>query len=411
MKLLVSGFNARPIAKAAIEAGYDIGTVDYFGDMDLLKLSMNCFSVLRQKPGQTLHRPLYRIPAEYLYFLSEIMSDEQDDFDGILLGSAFDRFPDLIDKFDKLGPRMFANKPEKFALIRDRMKLQKLAEQAGFEIPETKFVKSYEELIEVANNFSYPLVTRGDGGGGGFGIRLWENIDDLKLHFMENFEEEDTGVWVQEHIYGTDASSSVICSKDLVQIISINRQLIGDKNLGSPGDFSYCGNIVPLGDKSFNQNKELQMALLESIRNLFKKVDLIGTNGIDFVIKNGKVYFMEINPRFQGSIECVQYATGYNLVKLHIDAFNNIIHDIPEIPRYKKSAIKGILFSNSEENFTVKKYPRNKWIVDRTHYDVILENNDPFCSVVMPFKKSENGYLKLTAIIKKIENLNQVDEV
>ncbi|MHA1440907.1 MAG: ATP-grasp domain-containing protein, partial [Candidatus Heimdallarchaeota archaeon] len=215
--------------------------------------------------------------AEYLYYLSEIMSDEQDDFDGILLGSAFDRFPDLIDKFDKLGPRMFANKPDKFTLIRDRKKLQKLAKQAGFEIPETKFVSSFEELIEVANNLSYPLVTRGDGGGGGFGIHLWKTIEDLKIHFKDNFEENEAGVWIQEYIMGIDASSSVICSKNLVQIVSVNKQLIGDKNLGSPGDFSYCGNIVPLVDKSFNNNKEI----LESIRLLFKKVDLVGTNGIE----------------------------------------------------------------------------------------------------------------------------------
>ncbi|MHA1367206.1 MAG: ATP-grasp domain-containing protein [Candidatus Heimdallarchaeota archaeon] len=407
MKLLISGFNARPIAKAATEAGYDIGTVDYFGDMDLLKLSRNCFSVLRQKPGQTLHRPLHRIPAEYLYYLSEIMSDEQDDFDGILLGSAFDRFPDLIKKFDQLGPKLFANKPEKFALMREREKMYGLAEQAGFSIPKSNFAPSFEELIEFAKNYSYPVVTRGDGGGGGFGIRYWDNIEDLKLHFQENFEEEDTGYWIQEHIKGIDASSTVICSKNLVQIISVNRQLIGDKNLGSPGDFSYCGNIVPLDNKQFTQNKELQTSLLESIRALFKKIDLIGTNGIDFVIKNNKVYFMEINPRFQGSIECVQYATGYNLVKLHIDAFNNIIHDIPEIPNYKKSAIKGILFSNSEENFSVKKYPRNKWIVDRTHFDVILENNDPFCSIVMPTNSSEEGYKKMRKIAEKTLSINK----
>ncbi|MHA1126386.1 MAG: ATP-grasp domain-containing protein [Candidatus Heimdallarchaeota archaeon] len=406
MKLLVSGFNARPIAKAATEAGYDIGTVDYFGDMDLLKLSKNCFSVLRQKPGQTLHRPLYRIPAEYLYLLTEIMADEQEDFDGILLGSAFDRFPNLIDKFNQLGPKLFANKPEKFALTRDREKMHDLAEQAGFSIPKSKFAQSYEELIEFAKNYSYPVVTRGDGGGGGFGIHYWDNIDDLKLHFEDNFEEEDTGYWIQEHIKGIDASSSVICSKDLVQIISVNRQLIGDKNLGSPGDFSYCGNIVPLEDKQFTQNKEFQLEILESIHALFKKVDLTGTNGIDFVIKDNKAYFMEINPRFQGSIECIQYATDYNLVKLHIDAFNNIIHDIPEIPRYKRSAIKGILFSNSEENFSVKKYPRNKWIVDRTHYDVVLEKNDPFCSIVMPTKSNDEGYKKMRIIAEKILSIN-----
>jgi predicted ATP-grasp superfamily ATP-dependent carboligase len=285
--------------------------------------------------------------------------------------------------------------------------MHKLAKKAGFSIPKSNYAKSYEELIELANNYSYPVITRGDGGGGGFGIRKWANLEDLKLHFTENFQENDTGYWIQEYIKGIDASSSVICSKDLVQIISVNKQLIGDKNLGAPGDFSYCGNIVPLNDKKFDQNKVFQMELLESIRTLFKKLNLIGSNGIDFVIKDNQAYFMEINPRFQGSIECVQYATGYNLVKLHIDAFNKIIHDIPEIPKYKKSAIKGILFSNSEENVLVKRYPKNKWIVDRTHNNVLLEKNDPFCSIVMPIKTSENGYEKIIKVAEKILSINK----
>ncbi len=43
MKLLVVGFNARPIAKSAVKAGHEIGVIDYFGDYDLLKLTKNCF--------------------------------------------------------------------------------------------------------------------------------------------------------------------------------------------------------------------------------------------------------------------------------------------------------------------------------------------------------------------------------
>ena len=81
MKLLIVGFNARPIAKSAVQAGHEIGVIDYFGDYDLLKLTKNCFSVLRQKPGELLHRPLHRRPAEYLYYLAEIISDEQGDFE------------------------------------------------------------------------------------------------------------------------------------------------------------------------------------------------------------------------------------------------------------------------------------------------------------------------------------------
>ncbi|MHA1440906.1 MAG: hypothetical protein ACTSPK_03440 [Candidatus Heimdallarchaeota archaeon] len=55
----------------------------------------------------------------------------------------------------------------------------------------------------------------------------------------------------------------------------------------------------------------------------------------------------------------------------------------------------------------MKKYPRNKWIVDRTHFDVILENNDPFCSIVMPTNSSEEGYKKMRKIAEKTLSINK----
>ena len=117
---------------------------------------------------------------------------------------------------------------------------------------------------------------------------------------------------------------------------------------------------------------------------------------------------MEVNPRFQGSIECVDFATRINQVKLHIDAFEGKIHDLPRKPIYKNYAIKGILFTSREESFPVKYYPKSKWIVDRTHYNVILEKGDPFCSIVFPTKSAERGYKKLLSIVNKIMNKNPV---
>ncbi len=406
MKLLVIGFNARPIAKSAFQAGHSIGVVDYFGDMDLVKLTKNCFSVLRQKPGQILHRPLHRKPAEYLYYLAEIMSDEQADFDGIIIGSAFDQYPDLVKKLSDIGPKVYVNDIDKFALIRNKKKINDIAEKAGFSIPRLISVKNKTELIEIAKTSQFPLVTRGSGGGGGAGIRLWNNLEDLTHYFSERENEFDEGVWIQEHIIGLDASSSVICHKDTVQILSINRQLIGEKKLGAPSDFAYAGNIVPLHYENYLSTPTLLKTHIEQIRGLFRSLELKGSNGIDFVIKDEKLYFMEINPRFQGSIECVQYATGYNVVQLHLDAFNGITHDLPLIPRYKKNAVKGILFSDHEENFQVKYYPRNKWIVDRTHFKVILERTDPFCSIVLPTRNQAKGYDKVCSLAEEIISKN-----
>ncbi len=409
MKLLVVGFNARPIAKSAVQAGHEIGVIDYFGDYDLLKLTKNCFSILRQKPGELLHRPLHRRPAEYLYYLAEIMSDEQGDFDGIILGSAFDRYHELVKQFKDIGPKVYANDPKKYAITRQKHKINNIAKKAGFEIPILESADNYQELIEIANNFSFPLVTRGDGGGGGAGIKLWKNLSDMKNYFGSKDEEQEKTIWVQEYIEGIDASSTVNCLKSEVQILSINRQLIGDKNLRAPNEFAYTGNVVPLKYDSYKKDPSLEEKHLEAIRKLFQKLQLMGSNGVDFTIKNEMLFFMEVNPRFQGSIECVQYATGYNLVQLHLDAFHKIKHDIPTIPRYNQCSVKGILFSDSERPFPVKGYPKNEWIVDRTHEEVLLEKSDPFCSIVLPCKNPEKGYRTICDIADKITEMNKID--
>ena len=407
MKLLVVGFNARPLANSAVQAGHEIGVIDYFGDYDLQKLTRNCFSVLRQKPGELLHRSLHRRPAEYLYYLAEIMSDEQRDFDGIILGSAFDRYPDLVRKFQDIGPKVYANNYKKFVLTRNKFEMNKIAKKSGFKIPYLESVNNYLELLEIGKNSTFPLVTRGDGGGGGAGIRLWNDFLELKKYIESKDSEQDKVIWVQEHIKGIDASATVNSLKKEVQLISVNRQLIGDRNLRAPSEFAYSGNIVPLNFETYKENPSLEKEHLEAIIKLFQNLQLRGSNGVDFVIKNEKIYFMEVNPRFQGSIECVQIATGHNLVQLHLDAFHNKKHTLPEFPTYKQNAVKGILFSDSEQIFPVKGYPKSKWIVDRTHKDVLLERTDPFCSIVLPCNDSEEGYQNVREIADKIIEMNK----
>ncbi|NHJ46529.1 MAG: ATP-grasp domain-containing protein [Asgard group archaeon] len=404
MKLLIVGFNARPIAKSALEAGHEVGVIDYFGDMDLLLITKNCFSVLRQKPGETLHRELHRKPAEYLYILAEIMCDEQNDFDGILLGSSFDRYPEIVESFSKLGPELYANNSKRYELVRDKKKINELAENAGFIIPKLFAVRDFREAIEMGENLGYPIVTREDGGGGGAGIKLWESSEEITSYY----EDKEKGpLWVQEFIDGKDASASVICSENGSRIISFNSQLMGDKKLGAPGPFSYCGNVTPLDIRNQLNTNDFYNSFSNIIHELLSNVNLLGSNGIDFVISNDKLYFMEINPRLQGSLECIQYSIDENIIKLHLDSFNNSSNIKNTKPKYKKWGFKGILFSNQESSFAVKKYPKSKTIVDRTHLNTILEYCDPFCSIVFSSKKLQNGYQKLYKTADEIISVNK----
>ncbi|MEA2069880.1 MAG: hypothetical protein U9O98_01170, partial [Asgard group archaeon] len=183
MKLLIVGFNARPLAQAAKQAGHTIGVCDYFGDMDLTNLTNNCFSVLRQKPNEPFHRPLHRKPPEYLFHLAKIMIEEQGNFDGVLIASGFDNYPNIIEKFYRLGPEMFLNKPEVFREVRNFDKISSLARSCGFKIPKTTTINTFNELITIDKEHTFPLVTRSKGGGGGKGIKLWENKEEFLNYF------------------------------------------------------------------------------------------------------------------------------------------------------------------------------------------------------------------------------------
>ena len=55
----------------------------------------------------------------------------------------------------------------------------------------------------------------------------------------------------------------------------------------------------------------------------------------------------------------------------------------------------------------VVKYPRSRWIVDRTHYNVLLERGDPFCSIVLPAKSAESGYNSAIKLAEKIMKVNR----
>lgn len=53
---------------------------------------------------------------------------------------------------------------------------------------------------------------------------------------------------------------------------------------------------------------------------IVKESGCVGTVGVDFVLTESEVYAIEINPRFQGTVETVEKSLDVNLFRLHLDA-------------------------------------------------------------------------------------------
>ena len=169
---------------------------------------------------------------------------------------------------------------------------------------------------------------------------------------------------------------SLISSRRGTVVLTVNEQLLGIRELGQKEPYGYCGNVVPLfADKSVISECE---DMAEKIASHF---GLVGSNGLDLVIsEEGLPYAIEVNPRFQGTLECVERVLGMNIVKAHVKACTERV--LPTIIKNPSACcVRSILFA-----------PRRSIVPDFSTFvevrdiplpGVIIEKGEPICSLVV----------------------------
>jgi hypothetical protein len=152
--------------------------------------------------------------------------------------------------------------------------------------------------------------------------------------------------------------------------------LIGLKDLGARTPFIWSGNVVPL-QKSKHDEGVREIA--SAAKALADKLKLIGSNGFDFVLRSQDKapIIIECNPRFQGTLECIEMATGINLVSEHVKACRGKMRkSFPEAKRY---VTKMIPFAKAK--CVMGDLHGIPGIRDVSPAGIVLEQGDPICTV------------------------------
>ena len=360
-KILIVGFNTRPIAQSARAAGFTPVCVDYWGDLDLRSLCLDVFSILEQKPGFPLKRGRF---SHSIYIEGvKSMLERHPDISFCLIGSGFDDNPDFWREISRLI-RVYGNSVDTIRKCRDWRNLFNVLDNLGIPHPQTIITRA-ERVLDAINELGFPVVLKPTRGSGGWGKKLIKSEKDLPRNLKGDY-------LVQKFINGINASCSFISTDSKISFLSINEQLIGTKWLNSPGNFTYCGNIVPLVNW-----RQIHKKIYDYISALTSKMNFIGSNGVDFIVKDDSVYFLEVNPRFQGSLECIETVFGINIVKLHVDACkgqSSFLHQL----KPKGYSCRCILYSPCNcKLIDLRKY---KQVRDIPPPDIIVKRGDPICS-------------------------------
>ena len=241
---------------------------------------------------------------------------------------------------------VLASSPDAMQKASNKLYLSKRLEALGIPHPRCY---SPEELDAI----EYPVMVKPASGGGGIFNRVAQEQKELlaildELSRLDPEFTEETIV-IQDFLEGTPSSVSLLSTKNEALSVAVNEQLIGIPWL-SRLPFAYCGNITPFRTEQAEQME----AFAEELVLEFK---LLGSNGVDFLVSEKGPVVLEINPRFQGSLDTVEKAMSINLFEAHAGCFRG---ELPEKPEAKCFAARGVIYSDRE------------LFIDRKLMDVIL---------------------------------------
>jgi predicted ATP-grasp superfamily ATP-dependent carboligase len=398
LSYLVIGLDVVPIAISAKKAGYQVFSVDYFGDQDLRKVCTKSLSILRQRIGESSGKISDNYDVNTFLRLVENLLEAYE-VDGVFLSSGVEDSPKFLSKLDRLI-QIIGNSPEKIRKVRDKKYFFEELSRLKIPHPETRNVSNLKEAEETAKEIGFPVVVKPLESFGGIGIRKANDLRELKEVLDGFYISNRGGFLIQKFVLGKAASASLVSIPNKAVTLTVNEQFLGMHELGQMEPFGYCGNLVPLSAPETIIKNCGRVA-----EEVISKFGLIGLNGVDFIISNNGVpYVVEVNPRFQGTHECVERVLGLNLVETHLNACIRGI--LPKVNVEKSSyCVRLIVFAHKRSvvpDLTVYEVVR-----DISVPGVIVEGGEPVCSVLGEGDNSKLSYRKTKSkALKILQSLN-----
>jgi predicted ATP-grasp superfamily ATP-dependent carboligase len=138
---------------------------------------------------------------------------------------------------------------------------------------------------------------------------------------------------IQEYVPGPVIGAVFMAAAGRSRLLGVTRQLVGAGWCGAAG-FQYSGSVGPI-TLSPQETSDLDRA--GQVLAASFKVE--GLFGIDAILHEGRVWPVEVNPRYCASVEVLERAHGKSYMQDHIDACQG--GSLPSQPNIDAGAVHG----------------------------------------------------------------------
>lgn len=228
--------------------------------------------------------------------------------------------PRLGKECEKNGIKLIGPKGSIIEAMGDKITAKKLMIKAGVPVVEgtDEGIGDVDEAKEIAKSIGYPIMIKASSGGGGIGMRVVEEEDEL-IRAIES---------TQSVASANFGDSTVFIEKYLEKPRHIEFQILADE----------YGNTIHVGDRECSIQRRHQKLIEEAPSPIMteklreqmgnsaikaaESINYISAGTIEFLYDNGNYYFLEMNTRIQVEHPITEIVTNVDLIKEQIKIAN-----------------------------------------------------------------------------------------
>lgn len=204
--------------------------------------------------------------------------------------------------------------PKQLEIFGDKVQARLQAENSGLPIIPGRPVHTVEDVAVFAEEHGYPIIIKASLGGGGRGMRIIKNQDDIAESLRVAQSEAKTS-------FGSD---EVYVEKYLDRPKHIEVQILADHH----------GNIVHLYERDCSVQRrhqklvevapsvalstELREKICQAAVKIMKDAGFTNCGTVEFLVSGDEFYFIEVNPRIQVEHTITELITGVDIVQAQI---------------------------------------------------------------------------------------------
>ncbi len=206
------------------------------------------------------------------------------------------------------GVRILGTSADSIDAAEDRERFDALLEKLGIARPKGHTVRTLDEALAAGEDLGYPVLMRPSYVLGGQNMIIAFAPEDIKEYMSVILDENpDNVVLIDKYVMGTEVEVDAICDGEDILIPGIMEHI--ERAGVHSGDSIAVYPAQNISDK----NKE---ELIEYTKQLATALDTRGLVNIQYIISEGKIYVIEVNPRSSRTIPYISKVTGVPMIKL-----------------------------------------------------------------------------------------------